>query len=148
MKETENTIRFRWMLIARENARRGLLSPRHFITRCHRDGDDYSFFIFGEYSENFTLDDICSVISDFSIRRERSRFRCARAPALAQLYILQYYLYVLYTPFPSHVLLNHPPFQLSSLLSRGTTSMLFTRCFSLILNLSVGLAKSFQSALA
>jgi len=82
--------------------------------------------------------ELFAVISDFSITREVDFGVPARA--LAQLYISQYYLYVLYTPFPSHVLSNHP-------LPPRTTSMLFTRCFSLILNLSVGLAKSFQSAL-
>jgi len=57
------------------------------------------------------------VISDFSITREVHFGAPVRA--LAQLYISQYYLYVLYTPFPSHVLSNHP-------LSPRTTSMLFT----------------------
>lgn len=75
-----------------------------------------------------------AIISDFSIRRE------VDFGARTQFYILQYYLYVLYTPFPSHVLLNLP-------LLHRTTSMLFTRCFSFILNLSVGVAKSFQSVL-
>lgn len=61
---------------------------------------------------------------------------------LAKLYILQYYLYVLLHTFS--ILCTFKP---SSFTRSRTTSMLFTLRFSLIFNLYVGLAKSFQSAL-
>lgn len=53
----------------------------------------------------------------------------------ALIYVASYFtavlVYVLYTPFPFHVLLNHP------LSGTPTTPMLFTARFSLILNLSL-----------
>lgn len=67
--------------------------------------------LFGSYRE--ILRTLFAIISDFSIRREIDFDERALAHSFT------FYLYVLYTPFPSHVLLNHP-------LSPGAVPL---RCF-------------------
>lgn len=74
------------------------------LTMC----DDGYLEVIGKF-----LRTLFAIIIDFSIRREIDFDERALAHSFT------FYLYVLYTPFPSHVLLNHP-------LSPGAVPL---RCF-------------------